>query len=467
MQWRRSGWNVQRRSEARHLPPVGHIDHGASRLEKKLQGRRNAIASTCLSLGLLASYPAHATDRPYLLGDWNGERARLADHGIDFNVGYTSEAAHNVSGGARQLTRYTDQWQFGASFDLAKLWGWKGSRFQLMVTDRNGRNLTADADLPVYQQVQEVYGRGQTWHLTIFAFNQTFFGDKLEWSVGRLPVGSDFDSFSCDFQNLTFCGSPPGNIAGDYWINWPTSQWATWLKWNTTAQTYLKVGAYQLNPKYIDDEWARSNGWKLNFPGGTTGALIPLEFGWTPSVNDLPGSYKAGAWYNNAGGSDLYGDINKQPLALTGEAPLQDRSRYGGYLGVQQQISGDAHGNGLTVFMNATMTDTRTSPTDRQFALGAEYNGPFNRSGDMIGFAIGATHGSNRLAAYQRLYNQLNPGAPLPVQDGYEYATELFYNWSPMPSTSLRPNLQYVINPGGTSQNRNVFVLGLKSIVAF
>jgi porin len=432
-------------------------------MEKTLQW----IASCCLSLGALTAYSARASDSPYLFGDWNGERTRLADQGIQFDFGYTSEAAHNFSGGTAHLTRYTDQWNVGATFDLNKLWGWKGSSFQIAVTDRNGRNLTADANLPVYQQVQEVYGRGQTWHLTVFAFNQKFFNDRLEWSIGRLPVGSDFDAFSCDFQNLTFCGSPPGNIAGDYWINWPTSQWASWLKLNTTDQTYVKLGAYQLNPKYIDDDWARSNGWKANFPGGTTGALIPMEFGWTPSINGLPGSYKIGGWYNNAGGSDLYYDINHEPIALTGEAPLQDSSRYGGYLGFQQQVTGVAGGKGLSLFFNATMADKRTSPTDRQFALGAEYSGPFNRPNDMIGFAVGATHGSSSLAAYQRLYNQLNPDATIPVQSGYEYATELFYNWSPIPSINLRPNLQYVINPGGTSQNRNVFVLGLKTIIAF
>ncbi len=436
-------------------------------LEKTPQGRHRWIAACCLFVCAFTALPVCAAESSYLLGDWSGERTRLADKGIRLDLGDTSEAAHNFAGGSRHLTRYADQWKFGGILDLDKLWGWRGGTFQIVVTDRNGRNLTADAHLPVYQQVQEVYGRGQTWHLTVFALNQTFLDGKLEWNIGRLPVGSDFDSFSCDFQNLTFCGSPPGNIAGDYWINWPTSQWATWLKLDITAQTYVKVGAYQLNPNYIDDDWARSNGWKANFPGGTTGALIPLEFGWTPTVNGLPGSYTFGGWFNNAGGSDIYYDIHKQPIALTGEAPLQDSSRYGGYLGLQQQVSGTPNENGVTVFANATMTDIKTSPTDRQFALGAEYKAPFDRANDMIGLAFGATHGSNRLASYQRLYNQLNPGAAVPVQDGYEYAAELFYNWAPIPSINLRPNLQYMIHPGGTSQNNNVFVLGLKTVIAF
>ena len=31
----------------------------------------------------------------------------------------------------------------------------------------------------------------------------------------RLTVGEDFASFSCDFQNLTFCGAQPGNLVLD------------------------------------------------------------------------------------------------------------------------------------------------------------------------------------------------------------------------------------------------------------
>ena len=416
----------------------------------------------------LAAFSASATDgSPYLFGDWNGERTRLAEKGITFDFGHTGEIAHNVSGGKKHLTRYADQWVFGTQLDLEKLWGWKGSSFQFVVTDRNGRNLTEDAGLGNYQQVQEVYGRGQTWHLTVFAFDQKFFDDQLEWRIGRLHVGADFDSLPCDFQNLTFCGSQPGNLVGDYWINWPVSQWATTLKWNTADQTYVKLGAYQLNPRYVDDTWARANGWKLGFPGGTKGALFPLEFGWTPTLRGLSGNYKLGGWYNNAGGENLYYDVNREPIALTGEAPLQDRSRHGTYLSAQQQVTGTAGGSGLNLFFNATFADSRTSPVDRQLALGAIYNGPFQRINDRIGVAVGTTHGSNYLARYGRLYNQLNPDAPIPVNDRGEYATELFYDWRPLPSVSLRPNVQYVVQPGGSSQNANAFVFGLKTSVAF
>ncbi|KLD63306.1 hypothetical protein Y883_19780, partial [Luteibacter rhizovicinus DSM 16549] len=88
----------------------------------------------CLGLGATA---AHADDTmksdfsdmstsKYLFGDWGGNRSRLADEGVTFDLGYGSELAHNYSGGDREITRYTDQWKLGASFDLQKLWGWQG-----------------------------------------------------------------------------------------------------------------------------------------------------------------------------------------------------------------------------------------------------------------------------------------------------------------------------------------------------
>src|SRR6201991_2698164 len=287
----------------------------------------------CLGLGATA---AHADDTmksdfsnmstsKYLFGDWGGTRSRLADEGVTFDLGYGSELAHNYSGGDREITRYTDQWKLGTAFDLQKLWGWQGAKFTIVVTDRNGRNIGADANIGNNQLIQEVYGRGQTWHLTIFALEQKFLDDRLTVKLGRLPVGEDVNQFSCDFQNLTFCGAQPGNIVGDYWINWPTSQWATVLKFATTKDTFLQLGAYQLSADYVDDEYARHKGLSLDVPD-TDGWLLPLEFGWTPTWKGMPGSYKAGVWYNTAGGDDLVDDVNHQPRALTGDGPRQHDS---------------------------------------------------------------------------------------------------------------------------------------------
>ena len=430
--------------------------------------RRGVIAirgALMLGLGFAAHAASAADDSPYLFGDWGGARTRLADDGVTFDFGYVSEAAHNFSGGDDHLTRYTDQWKLGAGFDLEKLLHWSGGSFQIYITDRNGRNLGADANIGNNQLIQEVYGRGQTWHLTVFALDQKWLDGLLDWRIGRLPVGEDIASFSCDFQNLTFCGAAPGNIVGDYWVNWPTSQWATRLKIKTSAEMYVQVAAYQLNPDYVDDSYARHKGLTLDNPG-TKGWLLPLEFGWTPKWNGLPGSYKGGVWYNTEGGSDLFYDINHAPRALTGEAPLQRDSRYGAYVSLQQQVTGTADAEGWIVFFRATKADAETSATDRQISLGGEYRGPFGRIQDFIGVAVGATHANGRNADYQRLYNATHPSDAQLVRDGDEYVTEVFYSFAPIASIQIRPNLQYIHNPGGTDLD-DAFVVGLKTIIAF
>lgn len=116
----------------------------------------------------IAAFPAvaHAGDPgPFsntLIGDPGGWRSKLHNDGIDLNFGYTTETAANLQGGARKLVRYTDQLTFGTTLDLEKLVGLNNAKIQFTITDRNGLNLSDDAELDSLQQVQEVFGRGQT-----------------------------------------------------------------------------------------------------------------------------------------------------------------------------------------------------------------------------------------------------------------------------------------------------------------
>jgi porin len=433
-------------------------------LQARFTRKAASAAIGALILGTMGAY-AHAegiTTSPYLLGDWGGLRTRLANDGVTFNLGYTGELAHNFTGGDKRITRYADQWVAGATLDLDKLVGWKGATFQTTFTERNGRNLGADANIGNNMLLQEVYGRGQTVHLTQFWLNQKFLDDKLQVKLGRVTVGDDFAYFSCDFQNLTFCGSQPGNLRGDYWVNWPTSQWGGRVKLATSSDTYAQIGLYQTNPNYVDDSYARANGWKLDTPSGTTGALIPFEYGWTPTVGGLPGSYKFGVWYETSKGNDLYYNTNNQPIGIYGGTPMQRNGTYGAYINFQQQVTGSPGGQGASLFLNISEADRNTSAQDGQISMGVQYKGPFGRPNDSIGFGVGGTHNNGRYAAAVR---QANPSAV--VGDGYEYATELYYTYSPIPSAFVRFNVQYVVHPGGTSQNHNAFVVGLKTGITF
>jgi porin len=439
-----------------------------------IAGSRNRKASALLVL--LASLPglsrgtgAFDPSSPFLLGDWDGRRGAWAQEGVEFDLGYASEVAHNVSGGSARLTRYADQWTLGATLNFDKRFGWQGAGLQIAVSERNGRDLGADANLGNDLLVQEIYGRGQTWWLSTLAYRQSWFEGGLDWRIGKMPAGADFAAFSCDFQNLTFCGAQPGNIVGDYWLNWPVSPWATRIRLGSASGLYAQIGAYQVNPKYVDVRWARRNAWKPYVPGGTAGWLVPLELGWTPAPDGRTGSYKLGAWRSSAGAPDLREDIDQSPAASGALPPRMHGSRYGAYVNMEQQLTGAAAGVGFSVFVNASVADRATSRTDRQVAAGLEYEGIAGRSGDRIGFALGATHNNGRYyeAYVRRNGSDWQPDVHSHVGRGDEYVGELFYDWSPLHSVHLRPNLQYIRHPGGSSANDDALVLGLKTSVAF
>src|SRR5258708_10483051 len=134
-------------------------------------------------------------------------------------------------------------------------------------------------------------------------------------------------SFSCPFQNLSFCGSLPGNIVST-WFNWPVSQWAMRLKVNFTPEWYAQVGAYQVNPSYLETKHA----FRLDNPAGTTGTLIPSELGWTPKPGQaaLPGSYRIGGWYDSPHQPDVLEGAHKGPPLLSPRLAARARGQVSG-----------------------------------------------------------------------------------------------------------------------------------------
>ena len=398
--------------------------------------------------------------------DWDGIRSDLLEKGIDFRIGYVSETATNVQGGDKELARYTDQITFAATLDLEKLLALPQAQFKITITDRNGDNLSSDAKLDSLQQVQELYGRGQTWRWTQFWYDQKYFDGMLDWKVGRTDPGLDFAAFSCEFMNLTFCGSTPGNIVGSYWYNWPVSQWGIRLKASFSGFGYVQLGAYEVNPRYL----LTRNGLNLSGPRGATGVLAPFEVGWLPTFGDaLDGSYKFGAWYNSSEAPDVVENTKGQPLALDGGQPLMHAGQYGAYVNFLQRVTtpavpGSTHG--VSVFFNATFADRRTSTLDNQIAAGVFYTGPFAaRPADKIGLAIGRTHVNSRIVEAERQQNAAGLG-PVGVQSS-EYVGEIFYSVHATRWLELRPNIQYVHQPGGIAQNTDDVIVGLRLSVNF
>jgi len=427
---------------------------------------RRFLLGCAAALAVSSAAFANDTDfQPGLTGDWNGARTYLKTEGWQFQVKGVFEGAWNPSGGDHPSATGANELDFAALADLGKLIGDDGGSIEANVTKRFGANLVDAAGLNSLMQVQEIYGRGQMWRLTQLSFEQNLFNKAIDIEFGRMNPGADFDVIPCNFENLTFCGSTPGNVDGDYWFNSPVSQWGARLKVNVGDTVGLGVGIYQVNPKNL------AHGFNFDFSGGD-GELIPFELEWKPSLAGLQGDYQIGGWHSSMQAPDVFYDVNRDPLSITGLPALMDHGRDGFFLDARQQITGEAppksaaagsYGKGLTLFAKYMQSDRRTSMMDRQFAVGATYKGALaSRPDDEIALAFGGTHVNDRVADGEKLFNAAGGAPSQPVQHT-EYVTELDYRAIVAKGAELSPNLQYIVDPGGVSARKDVFVAGLKA----
>lgn len=357
----------------------------------------------------------------------------------------------------------------GVNADLDKLAGIQGGTGKMALFYRHGPSLNITADLGLLQQVQEAYGRGEIVRLVEAWYQQSFDDDRFRVKAGRLPTNSDFASFSCDFQNLSFCASPQGNFPGgiNYWFSAPGSNWAALARYNlgkSRKNGYLEVGAYQVNPKNIDP----TNGFRLGFGGGT-GVLIPVEAALTPNFSGKrPGIYKAGGWIETSRANDLARDDEGNLITVSGRPGAPFRGRHGFYLQILQQITPSPEGldkKGLSVFFNFTRLDRKSSLIDNQIAAGFTQTGTFkSRPNDQIAFALARTHVNSRMREIDRM--AVDAGVLQGIR-GQEYIAELDYRIVPTAGIRISPNVQWGINPGAISERRNVVAIGVKSSAQF
>ncbi|HEY0685768.1 MAG TPA: carbohydrate porin [Steroidobacter sp.] len=373
-----------------------------------------------------------------ITGDWRGMRTLLAEGGLNLSLGYVGEWVHNASGGERSTTAYADQIAFGADLDFESLLGWPGGSLHLVITNRNGPQLDAEAGLGTLLETHEIFGRGHYTRLTRFYLQQDLLGGRVTFKAGRSDV--DFFPFSCDFINISFCGALPGYHSNG-WYTWPIGQYFANVTIKPGAGFYVKAGANDVNPRNLDGDQGLRLHTRDNPQRGT---LANVEAGWLPQLKgELSGSYRIGYWRNSTGYPDLL-------LAEDGSPVIPDSSS-GYYALVQQQLANDGAGGGLSVFANFSHSDRDVNKVDRLWSLGLWYTGITpSRPHDRVGLALGHNRVSGRLRGF---------GAEKPVELNYSFAGPRGF--------VLMPSLQYVGDAGGHRDAEDIWIVGVKLSAEF
>lgn len=398
-------------------------------------------------------------DQKTMTGYWGGARTTLEDAGFNPRAHFITESAANPIGGISQSAAYTQQIDFGFDLDLGKIAGIPGGRFQFTLVDRAGQSLTNNAIGNLFQ-VQELYGAGQNFRLAEMNYQQDLFNKKLTFQIGWSPVGDDFATspLYCLFQNGVICGHNNAMTQNSGAHNFPTGQWGAHVKVRPTPEYYVAAGVYDTNP----DSGNANAGFDLRYRGG--GVFTPVEVGWMPGHNgdELPGNYKIGAYYNSGPTPDVLSDIHGLSAGFTRLPFGTDAGRWGGYIMVDQMVYRERAGSprGLTVGAIGGFGDPDTAKYGYFLSTGGVYQGTFpGRDYDSIAFMVAYAHINNRLTQFQMDRNVVKPGS-VGIQT-YEGILEVDYGLQLSPWLSLHPNLQYIINPGGTGTIPNAFVIGL------
>ncbi|WP_404477454.1 carbohydrate porin [Novosphingobium sp. BL-52-GroH] len=403
--------------------------------------------------GSTAKAPAPFQDT--LTGDWGGLRTELKNAGVSVRADYVSETFSAVDGGLKRGTAYTQQIRAGMDFDMGKIAGWSGATFHVTLNDRRGVGLSSDYvgnRLPI----QEAYG-GQYVRLGEASYEQNLLGDKLNLRLGYFAMGNDLGGMAigCSFVNAAFCAHPLSMSGDSGWYNYPNARWGAAIRYRPDPSLAFRTGVYQVNTNLGTEDNAFDP-----FAHGTTGVILPFEVeydpGATPGSRVLPGHYKLGVYYDTSRVARLGGSGK-----VTG--------RYGVYVLADQMVLREgSSARGLSVFGQFTANPEASGPITRWYMAGLVKIGTLpGRDADTL--ALGVVHA------------EVNPrlrrarAEAVPSTEGYaalpagETAIELSYGFQAGRWLIIRPDVQYIIEPGAFSYRRtdNALALGCQVRIQF
>ncbi|AXB79738.1 carbohydrate porin [Novosphingobium sp. P6W] len=406
---------------------------------------------TAAPVAAIAPIPFEET----MTGDWGGLRTRLKGSGISLRADYVSETFSAVDGGVRRGTAYTQQIRAGMDFDMGKIAGWSGAIFHVTLNDRRGVGISADYvgnRLPI----QEAYG-GQYVRLGEVSYEQNLLDSKLNLRLGYFAMGNDLGGMAlgCNFVNAAFCAHPLSLSGDSGWYNYPNARWGAAIRYRPRADIALRTGIYQVNP----DLGNEGNAFHP-FAGGSTGVILPFEVEYDPGLRTdsrvLPGHYKVGVYYDTSRAARLGG----------GEKVT---ARYGVYILADQMILREGSGGrGLSLFGQFTANPEASAQITRWYAAGVVKTGTL-RGRDADTLALGIVHAQfdPRLRrAHAETAGILEGYAALPAG---ETAIEMSYGFQARRWLSIRPDVQYIIEPGSFAfrSTRNALALGCQVRMQF
>ncbi len=416
------------------------------------------------------------------LGDWWGTRNFLDDAGVEFSLTYLNNIAGNVTGGTSRGFTYADNLLVGAELDLEKLIGWQGATFTISGLNRNGSSLS-EKYIGNQFTVQQVYGGSAVMFYGLI-LEQHLLDDKVSIKIGRFATGDDFASSPIYwlYMNNGIDGNPQSLPVNTQFSAYPWAVWAARIRVQPTPEWSGMLGVYQVSNR-IFNRVNHGLDWTMR---PEDSIQLITQIGWAPELFKRPVSSTT----TNEGKTVVDGksvangkSVAKNPTAPTvmkglpghywfgaywspwdfpeigGSAGSTVSNSYGFYWHADQMVFQEAPGSdqGLTVWTALTLSPQQNiAKIPFQVNGGLVYKGLIPlRDDDYTTFGVVYGKFSDQVTNYQG------------ESQDYELVFEWGYKIQLNKFAFFQPDVQWVINPGGTGNVPNALVLGAQMGLTF
>jgi len=388
---------------------------------------------------------------------WKGQ---MAAEGFTPFLSYWGDFLANPVGGNSQRASWMQLLVTGGDLNLEKLVGLKGGSVVVSLTDAAGSNLS----IPV----GNIFTISQAYVMNTFAlydlyYRQVLLDGHLNLDVGRLSAGQYFANMPS--MGKVVSGAVNGNPTSLF-VNAPFHATAS-ASWGVHAKlkndiAYLEAGVFQASPRIGNPAY---HGVDFSIGSGD-GILVMAETGWTPTFggeatasdgkkavtaaqSDLKGSYTFGAYYSNYTFDTFQGGTAHSAYGFYGMAqqmvwrspldPHHHGTLWGGVTYSPQQNLAQMPVMGFGGVVWQGLVPTR----DYDDVLLSFYMGNFS-----------SDYANARAAAGE--------GRP-----NLEAVIEASYIFQLTKRLQFQPDVQWIIQPGGTGDIPNALVIGFQVGLTF
>ncbi len=349
-------------------------------------------------------------------------RANAEKHGATLDGTATADWSANWRGGANTAgSSFRHLFNFNITLELDKLIGWEGGTVFMNFQNQNGEDGSADVgDFQAYSNI-DADGRTEVAELW---FEQFLADGGVRIKAGKVDANAEYAYVDNggEFINSSMGFSPTFFVLPTY----PDPAMSINIAIDVTDSVYVKFGLFDGALQEGVETGTRGPKTFFGSPGdwfviGEAGVL------WGDGGRELAGRLGVGAW-GHTGTFDRFDGGTENGTA--GYYVVIDQTLWR----EKPDIEDDEQGVG--VFFQYGYADPHVSEAQHHVGAGVVCVGAFpGRDADVFGFG----------ASYVRFTDKTGAG----FTDDAETAIEAFYKAQLLPWVSVKPDIQYIANPGG------------------